>query len=262
MSFITVNNAKFYVETTGEGHPLILISGYGADHTAWMGVVPELSKHFKVVTFDNRGIGLTEDEGAPLTIEQMADDVMAIADALGLESPHICGLSMGGNIAQSIGIRYSDKIGKLICLATVAKWRKAVVHGILGMIQMQKDGASIDAALHLFFGWLVGERFLSNADNVAYVREMFENDPNPQKIEDKERQVAAIAEFDSRDRLKHITVPTLIGYGKEDMVSFESEAQFLADAIPNATLQGFECAHIISMEQPAALAEAMIAFLT
>lgn len=261
MSYVEVNGARFFVKQTGKGRPLILVSGYSSDHAAWTAVVPALSKHFKVITFDNRGVGQTQDDGKSLSAELMADDVIAIANKLGLEKPHVAGLSMGGNIAQMVGIKHSDKIGKLVCLATTAKWRKSVIHGIQGMIEMGKDECGTEAILNIVLGWIHGEKFLSNPDNIEYIRQIFLNNPNPQSIENQARQFGALKRFDTTDQLHKITAPTLIGYGVEDMLSFKHESEALANIIPNAQLEAFDCAHVIMVEEPEALSESLINFL-
>lgn len=93
MPNINVNNAGFYYELHGKGQPLILIAGYGANGRSWMPIVNALSQHFQVVIFDNRAGGQTTDDGVTLTVELMAQDVMALSDALNLKKPHIVGRS-------------------------------------------------------------------------------------------------------------------------------------------------------------------------
>ena len=112
MSKIKLNNANFYYELHGKGHPLILIAGYSGDHLVWMPLLENLSKQFQVLLFDNRGVGQTTDDGRPLSAELMAQDVVALADALDLKKPHIVGQSMGGTIAQRVATHHSEKINK------------------------------------------------------------------------------------------------------------------------------------------------------
>src|SRR3989338_85192 len=111
-----VNGASIYYEMRGSGHPLILISGYTRDHTLWTPVLEALAARFQVLRFDNRGVGRTQDEGQPLSASLMAEDVRALAKALGLQKPHIIGQSMGGTVAQKLAAAYPDEIGKLVLL--------------------------------------------------------------------------------------------------------------------------------------------------
>ena len=106
MPKILVNNAEFYYELNGTGQPLILISGYTCNHNFWHPILDTLSSKFQVLTFDNRGCGKTKDNSQPLLAKLMADDVMALAKALGLKKPHIIGQSMGGTIAQTVASNY------------------------------------------------------------------------------------------------------------------------------------------------------------
>ena len=122
MPTISVNGIEFYYEIHGEGEPLILISGYTGDHTQWSHFIDPLSKKFKVLTFDNQGVGQTKDDGGPLSAQVMADNIVALADQLGLSSFHVAGQSMWGSIAQMIAIRHPGRVNK-----TILSWQSFVV---------------------------------------------------------------------------------------------------------------------------------------
>ena len=125
MPKIKANNATFYYELVGKGQPIILIAGYTCDYSTWQLMMEQLSNHFQVLVFDNRGIGQTTDTNEPLSAELMAEDVIALSEQLHLDKPHIVGQSMGGTIAQTIAAKFPDKINKLCLLTTSAKWRHA-----------------------------------------------------------------------------------------------------------------------------------------
>jgi len=76
MATLEINNAQFYYELYGKGEPLILISGYSGNGNSWAPLIPKLSEHFQVLTFDNRGVGKTIDSSQYLSIELMADGVI------------------------------------------------------------------------------------------------------------------------------------------------------------------------------------------
>ncbi len=100
MPLITANNISIYYEIHGEGEPLILISGMGGDRTFWQSSIGPLSKCYKVIVFDTRGIGKTDAPTAPYSMEMFADDLAGLMEGLQIEKAHILGFSMGGNIAQ------------------------------------------------------------------------------------------------------------------------------------------------------------------
>ena len=87
MTNIKVNGADFYCTLKGSGPPLVIICGSPADHNFCPVFIDEMRKNFTVLTFDNRGIGRTKDDGRELTAELMATDTRLIIEKLGLESP-------------------------------------------------------------------------------------------------------------------------------------------------------------------------------
>ena len=101
------NGIRMNYTQCGEGEPLILIMGLGADVSKWVDHVNAYKRYFCCISVDNRGAGKTSapSEDAYST-EQMAEDTVALMDAMGIESAHIHGISMGGAIAQVIAARH------------------------------------------------------------------------------------------------------------------------------------------------------------
>ena len=101
-----------------------MVQGVGVAGCGWRPQVDALSPSFRVITFDNRGIGGSTRGSAPLTIDLMADDALAIADAESLERFHLVGHSMGGLIAQAAAIRARPRILSLTLMCTFADGRE------------------------------------------------------------------------------------------------------------------------------------------
>src|SRR5436309_1495995 len=99
----------FYVEA-GAGDPLVLVMGFGGDHLAWGLQIPAFAAKYRVVAFDNRGVGQSDAPDAPYTTPMMADDTVGLMDALGIARAHVCGVSMGGMIAQEIALRHPERV--------------------------------------------------------------------------------------------------------------------------------------------------------
>ena len=261
MAFLKTNNANFYYELHGTGQPIILIAGYACDHTSWLAVLDELAKNFQVLIFDNRAVGQTTDDNLKLTAKLMADDVINLAHQLNLKKPHIIGHSMGGSIAQTVASLYPEKIGKLCLLNSSAKWRKAMQLGFKSIFMMRENNFDLNFTIDSVIPWIYGEKFLSSEENINAVRLAILNNPYPQSIGDQKRQIDMTEEFDGISALKNIKSPTLIAYGKEDIVSLNYEAEFLANQIKDAKLAKFDCAHGIMFEVPQQLTRALIDFL-
>jgi pimeloyl-ACP methyl ester carboxylesterase len=114
MSVLQTNGLTLYYEEHGAGNPLILLHGGTDTCHYWDPVVPYLASHFRVITPDSRGHGRTNNPAGTLSYRLMAEDVIAMIAALGLEKPVIGGWSDGGQIALEIGIHYPDTARALI----------------------------------------------------------------------------------------------------------------------------------------------------
>jgi len=119
MPKVKVNDIQMYYEAKGKGYPLLMITGLGSNLDLWNPrMVEELSKHFKLVLFDNRGTGRTDISNKEYTMKLFADDTMGLMNALGISKAHVLGLSMGGMIAQELAINYPEKVSKVILCST------------------------------------------------------------------------------------------------------------------------------------------------
>ena len=245
----------------GFGHPFILIHGYTADSSSWGPLPTLLAKHFQVLRFDNRGVGRTIDNNRPLTGELMADDIIALADALQLKNPYIAGASMGGTIAQHVGIRHGNKISKLIIMASVAKWRKTMLIGLKSLLTLRQKNVDFDVIFEANLPWVFGEHFLSSKENIAELKQLILSNPYPQTLPDQERQFKVLEQFDSRTKLHSITAPTLVIQGEEDLLALRHEGEHLATMIPNSQFIMLPGAHILWLENTELLASVMTSFL-
>ena len=104
------DGARLHYETTGRrsGPPVLLIQGLGADKHGWTLQRLALATRYRTVAFDNRGAGRSDKPHGPYSLEQMADDAMAVLDDAGIESAHVVGASMGGAIAQIVALKYPN----------------------------------------------------------------------------------------------------------------------------------------------------------
>ncbi|MCK4963645.1 MAG: alpha/beta fold hydrolase, partial [Dehalococcoidia bacterium] len=135
-----VGDINMYYEVHGEGEPLLLIMGLGSDLTSWIFQIPEFSKKYQVIAFDNRGVGRTDAPDVPYSTAMMADDTTGLLDALGIEKAHVLGLSMGGFIAQELAVKYPQRVKSLVLAATAAGPYSWATH-VLGIrIRLAQEG--------------------------------------------------------------------------------------------------------------------------
>ncbi|HWN91298.1 MAG TPA: alpha/beta fold hydrolase, partial [Verrucomicrobiae bacterium] len=122
MPRIRVGQVELFYQRTGPARPpsLVLIMGWGGDHTAWALQVAALAAEFDVIAFDNRGAGQSDAPDVTYSMADLAEDVTGLMDELGVRSAHIAGASMGGMIAQEVALRYPDRVLSLQLHCTTA----------------------------------------------------------------------------------------------------------------------------------------------
>lgn len=118
MPTLESNGINIYYEVQGEGEPLVLIAGLGYGLWQWHKVVPGLAHHFKVITFDNRGVGQTDAPPGPYSARMMADDTAGLIKALNVAPVIVMGHSMGGFIAQELALSYPELVSQLVLAST------------------------------------------------------------------------------------------------------------------------------------------------
>ncbi|RAP34762.1 alpha/beta hydrolase [Legionella quinlivanii] len=260
MPVLQGNNIRTYYEIHGQGQPLVLIAGYTGDHNFWNLMLPQLASQFQVIIFDNRGIGETTDKGEPFTLETMAADVISLIDALGLLKPHILGQSMGGAIAQIVARNYLDRIGKLILLNTVSRFNQRTIRTLESLLRCRKEGVSFDLFMDLAMPWFLSNAYLSNEHNILLFKEVLKNSPIPQTIEDQQRQLRALATFNSTVWLGELNVPSLVIAAEEDIITLPGESEALARMLPNAAFMKVHGAHSSPLEQAQRVNELILKF--
>src|SRR6201989_2561776 len=107
-------HTQLYWESTGEGEPVLLVMGLGLSGGAWWRTVDTLSRAFRVITFDNRGVGRSRGLTPAFTTEALADDAVAVLDALEIKQANVYGLSLGGMVAQQIALRHPRRVRSLV----------------------------------------------------------------------------------------------------------------------------------------------------
>jgi len=116
---LPVDGGSLHVEEVGAGDvPVLLIQGLGHSHAGWRFQLEAFGAKRRTIAFDNRGTGRSSKEPGPYSMEQFADDAVAVLDALGVESAHVVGLSMGGFVAQLVGLRAPERVVSLVLVGT------------------------------------------------------------------------------------------------------------------------------------------------
>ena len=250
-----------YYEEAGEGEPLLMVMGLGTDHLGWILQVPEFSKHFRVITFDNRDVGQSKQADGPYEVADMAHDALALADHLELDSFHLLGMSMGGAIAQEMALTAQERLRTLTLVVTFAgggDWaleRARLWSEIRGLID---DGTHLDWLL--LFG--MSEQFYASPEAVEYSKELMRANPHPQSAEAFQRQVQASGRHEARDRLAQIAVPTHVIGAEHDTLVPVWKSKEIAELIPGATYSEMSRApHALNMERAQEFNELVLGWL-
>ena len=249
-------HTQLYWESTGEGEPVLLVMGLGLSGGAWWRTVDALSRRFRVITFDNRGVGRSRGLTPAYTTEALADDAVAVLDALAIEQANIYGLSLGGMVAQQIALRHPRRVRSLVLGATTPGGRKAELADDEVMAFFHSRGnLPREEATWASVAYNYGRRCREqHADRIAEDirrRLSHEFDENAYKA-----QLMAAAMHNCTSRLHRINVDTLVVHGEDDRVVPVDNGRLIASRLPDARLHLLEGAgHLYTTEVPEADAE-------
>jgi pimeloyl-ACP methyl ester carboxylesterase len=245
-----VNGVSIAYTVQGAGVPLVLVMGYRLSSSAWpTGLIEALATRFTVVTFDNRGTGLSEKPLHGYALSNMAVDVCCLLDHLGIERAHMLGYSMGGAIAQEFALRYPARLLALILCATFcggSKTTYAKPH-ILSAIR-DLEGLLPEEAARRIWSVTYSPAYL-RSNQQAVELQMRREIANPTPLYVADLQFQALAEFDSSSALSSINAPTLVLTGAFDQLVPPRNSRIIADLIPHAKLVVIpECGHRVMWE--------------
>ena len=229
-----------YYEVHGEGQPLLLIRGLGSTCDGFKAQVDGLSPHFRVISFDNRCVGRTDQPQEPFTISDMADDTAALLDALEIESAHVFGVSLGGMIAQELALRHPQRVRRLVLACTHAgprtatrapEWAISIFNESVNKPRPEALKSSVPI---LFARKTVDERPELIEETLAVMAS--NNQPKSSYL----LQLGAVMKHDTIYRLREIRHATLVMTGTEDTLVDPGNSRMIAGRIPGAKLIEFE----------------------
>ena len=249
-------------EVVGSGPPLVLAHGLGYARWGWEPVAPALAEEFTVLLFDNRGIGSSDVPEGPYSSRAMAEDVVAVLDAAGIERAHLAGTSLGGMVAQEVVIRWPERVDRLVLACTTPGGGKAfpLPDRTLRLIA-EAPTLAPEIALRLFVENALAERTVQERPDLVerIYEKRLEFPPDPSGWQ---AQAAAGVSHDAFSRLQEIRAPTLILHGTEDGVVDPRNAQLLEGGIPGSRVVMFPgTGHLFFWEEPDRFAEIVRDFL-
>lgn len=260
MPHVERDGARIWWDSEGVGPPVLLIMGLGYPGAMWYRMLPYLVDGYRVLTFDNRGVGATGVPPGPYSIEQMADDAVAVLDAAGEAEAHVVGASMGGFIAQEVVLRHPDRVRSLVLACTHTNGPEAIPPEpeAITMLTTRTSLTPREAAY-------MARPFVYAAGTPD---EVVEEDIDvrmrrPTEPEGYVNQLqAVVAHGGTYDRLPQIAVPTVVVHGTADRLVNPANALVVAERIPGARLVMIDGAsHILFSDRTAETGSALRAFL-
>lgn len=260
MQFVRLNGVTLHHQLIGgpAGRPtLVFVNSLGTDFRIWRDVVVRLAGDFSILTYDKRGHGLSETGDTPYTMKLLADDLAALLDHLRIRRAVICGVSVGGMIAQQLYALRPDLVEALVLCDTLGKigddafWDRRI-----GMIEANGLDAVADTILERWF--TKSFRQPGNPDYIGH-RTMFVRQPEDGYL----ATCVALKHADLSGLAPRIRVPTICVVGDEDGSTPAAAVADFARSIPGARFELIKaCGHLPSVEQPEMLTAIMRAFLS
>lgn len=236
-----------------DGPPVVFSNSLGSTHRMWDPQLAAFEEHYRVVRYDTRGHGQSPVPEGPYTIDDLADDLVALLDTLGIERAHLVGLSLGGMTAMRVAARHPERVVRLalLCTAThlppTSGWTERAA-----TVRAHGTGAVAESVVAR---WFTPEFCTAHPDRRSAYEQMVAATP----AEGYAASCEAIAALDLRDDLTRITAPTLAIAGTDDPATPPDRLAEIAAGLPDARLvQIAQAAHLANVEQSAAITPTLL----
>ena len=262
MPMVKLNGLNTNYKLEGDGaETIVLVNGLADDLETWAEQVPDfLAAGYRVLRFDNRGIGKSDRPKGPYTTAQMAGDAKALVDHLGIKDFHLVGVSMGGMISQEYALLYGGDLRSLslcctyaapgpFCSRMFALWADMAV--TMGVPMVMRD-----VTLWAFTQEFFEQREATLKEFEAAMATL------DQSVEPYLAQLHAIQVHDTTARLKAIKTPTMVLAGENDILIPIGLSKRLKDAIPGAEWATSKGGHAFLWEHPKPFNNAVIGFIS
>ena len=239
-----------------DGPVVLLSNSLGSTHRMWDAQLAELEQHFLVVRYDTRGHGASPVPEGPYSIDDLADDVVALLDGLGVETAHLIGLSLGGMTVLRVAARNPERVRRLAVLCSGAQLAPAQAWTDRAAL-VRAEGAGAVAA-SVVERWFTAEYLDSRPRERADWERMIGSTP----AEGYAGCCEAIAKLDLRQELSAVTAPTLVIAGLDDPATPPAKLEEIADGIADARLLVVpHAAHLANAERPDVVTPALLEHL-
>jgi len=258
MPFADLSELRIHYSLTGpdSGPVLVLSSSLGGNLPMWDPQLAAFSSRYRLLRYSTRGHGQSSAPPGPYSIELLANDVLNLLDALRFDRVHFCGLSMGGQTGMWLGQHAPCRLHKLVLCNTGATIGTDVAWNARIDAVLSKGLADVSSAV--VSRWFTPEFALLHPEVVASAKSIIESaDPAGYAS-----CCAAVRDFDVREILSSISVPTLVIAGSHDFATPAADGRFLAENIPGAQYVELRAAHLSNVEAAAQFISVVENFLS
>ena len=244
MPFAQLEDVRIHYDLAGPSSaPALVFSiSLGATLSMWDPQMPVFEKQFRVLRSDTRGHGQSSVTPGPYTIDQLGRDVISLLDELQLDRVYLCGLSMGGQTGMCLALSAADRFHKLVLCNTAAKIGTPEVWNT--RIEGVRKGGMKSISSAVMERWFSADYRTKSPDVIASTKLMLEG-ANPDGYV---ANCAAIRDFDARESLAAIHVPTLVIAGTHDAATTPADGRYLAGHIAGARYVELNAAHLSNIE--------------
>jgi pimeloyl-ACP methyl ester carboxylesterase len=258
-----VGELELAYDVEGEGEPVLLLMGLGGDRQGWDLVRPELARRHRLVLFDNRDAGESDEARGAYGLAEMAADALALMDHLGIERFHVLGASMGGAIAQHLALQAPTRVASLVLAATWGR-TDGFLAAILGSWRVQVERLEPEVFLAGVMPWAFTYRAFQHPspELLAFQEARRARGTLLRSVAAYQRQVDACLAHDTLGLLPMLRTPALLLAGEDDILTPARYARAVA-----ASLAGAEVAlvpasgHACFLETPKPFADRVLRFL-
>jgi 3-oxoadipate enol-lactonase len=263
MPKVKTGNLTINYEQQGSGEPLILIPYLAADNACYAFQVADYAKHFTCISLDLRGTGESDKPDLAYSTEVLADDVAAFMQAAGVHQAHVSGMSLGAAVGMWLAAKYPEKVKSLSLHSAWPKtdaFLKPVVES--WQVLAKALGSVSEMVILGIFPWcFTPELYTTRPEYVESLAAFVRSRP-AQPLPAFLRQSSAVLGHDVEAQLGRITTPTLITFGRYDLLTSTRFLERLKDAIRNSETLVFEgCAHAALYEKVEEFNQKTLAFL-
>ncbi|WP_101295922.1 alpha/beta fold hydrolase [Halegenticoccus soli] len=267
MPTLHTNGIETYYEHRGDGPPLVFIHGAIVDHSQWTPQLETLSDEYTTIAYDVRGHGRTGGSTTdPYSIELFVEDLHALTTALDLDRPVLCGLSLGGCIAQVYAARYPGRLAGLVLADTftpeLLDWRERLqflmLKATIPLVRLV-GYERVEKVMVWLQERIQGEGVSGDYEKIEQLRA-----EGPKMATDEfAKVIRALTSFHETEiDFSEIIVPTLVLYGEHDVGFIRRHAVELGSKLPNATLRAVpDGGHASNLDNPAFFTTAVREFL-